>query len=137
ITDGLPSIYGDAERVRQIVTNLADNAYKYSPENSTVTINLQEVEGAVQLDVVDQGIGIFPDEQEKIFERFYRGENHLVMASAGTGLGLPIVRDLVEMHSGKIWVRSTGVPGEGSTFSCTLPLYELERETETLLLEEE
>jgi PAS domain S-box-containing protein len=129
IPDGLPSVYGDAERVRQIVTNLVDNAYKYSPEDSVVSITLLENEGEVQLDVIDQGIGIFPDEQEKIFERFYRGENHLVMATAGTGLGLPIVKELVEMHNGRIWVRSTGVPGEGSTFSCTLPQYELERET--------
>ena len=89
------------------------------------------------MDVVDQGIGIFPDEQDKIFERFYRGENHLVMATAGTGLGLPIVKELVEMHNGEIWVRSTGVPGDGSTFSITLPMYETERETETLQLEEE
>jgi PAS domain S-box-containing protein len=137
IPTNLPSVYGDAERVSQIVTNLVDNAYKYSPENSTVTINLHEVAGAVQLDVIDQGIGIFPDEQDKIFERFYRGENHLVMATSGTGLGLPIVKELVEMHNGEIWVRSTGVPGEGSTFSITLPIYELERETETLRIEEE
>jgi PAS domain S-box-containing protein len=129
IPDDLPTIYGDAERVRQIVTNLVDNAYKYSPEESMVTITLSENEGEVQLDVIDQGIGIFPDEHEKIFERFYRGENHLVMATAGTGLGLPIVKELVEMHNGRIWVRSTGVPGEGSTFSCTLPKYETERET--------
>jgi PAS domain S-box-containing protein len=129
IPDDLPSVYGDAERVRQIVTNLVDNACKYSPENSTVTLNLYPVDNSVQIDVIDQGIGIFPDEHDKIFERFYRGENHLVMATAGTGLGLPIVRELVEMHNGKIWVRSTGVPGEGSTFSCTLPQYEDERET--------
>ena len=137
VPETLPSIYGDAERVRQIVTNLVDNAYKYSPENSKVTINLFEADAVVQMDVIDEGIGIFPDEQDKIFERFYRGENHLVMATAGTGLGLPIVKELVEMHNGEIWVRSTGVPGDCSTFSITLPVYELERETETLRLEEE
>lgn len=121
--DNLPSIYGDTERVRQILTNLVDNAYKYSPENSRITINVVEHASEIQVDIIDQGIGIFPDEQTKIFERFYRGENHLVMAAAGTGLGLSIVKELVEMHNGRIWVKSAGVPGEGSTFSFTLPLY--------------
>jgi PAS domain S-box-containing protein len=123
IPDNLPSIYGDTERVRQIFSNLIDNAYRYSPENSTVKVNVAKTDSKIQVDIIDQGIGIFPDEQEKIFERFYRGENHLVMASAGTGLGLPIVKELIEMHNGQIWVTSTGVPGEGSTFSFTLPIY--------------
>ena len=120
----LSSIYGDTERIRQIISNLIDNAYKYAPENSTITINITEADNQIQVDIIDQGIGIFPDEQEKIFERFYRGENHLVMATAGTGLGLPIVKELVEMHSGKLWVSSSGIPKEGSTFSFTLPVYQ-------------
>ncbi|HKJ26585.1 MAG TPA: GAF domain-containing protein, partial [Anaerolineales bacterium] len=127
--DNLPSIYGDNERVRQIVTNLVDNAYKYSPEGSVVRLVVKELEDTIQVSVIDQGIGIFPDEHDKIFERFYRGENHLVMATAGTGLGLPIVKELVEMHNGRIWVTSSGVPGEGSAFSFTLPLYQSEKET--------
>jgi PAS domain S-box-containing protein len=127
--DNIPSIYGDIERVRQILTNLIDNAYKYSPENSLVQLVISRLEDTIQVAVIDQGIGIFPDEQEKIFERFYRGENHLVMATAGTGLGLPIVKELVEMHNGRIWVTSSGVPGEGSTFTFTLPLYQSEKET--------
>jgi GAF domain-containing protein len=131
IPDDLPSIYGDTERVRQIFTNLIDNAYRYSPENSTVKVNVSTTDSKVQVDIIDQGIGIFPDEQDKIFERFYRGENHLVMASAGTGLGLPIVKELIEMHSGEIWVTSTGVPGEGSTFSFTLPIYSENQEDTT------
>jgi PAS domain S-box-containing protein len=124
----LPSIYGDIERVRQIVSNLMDNAYKYSPENSNIVVRVSHERYSIQIDVVDEGIGIFPDEHDKIFERFYRGENHMVMDTPGTGLGLPIVKELVELHNGKIWVTSTGVPGEGSTFSITLPIYQTEQE---------
>ena len=124
----LPSVYGDIERMRQILTNLVDNAYKYSPDNSYVIIRLFQKDGEIQVDVKDHGIGIFPDDQDRVFERFYRGENYLVMASAGTGLGLPIVKELVEMHSGKIWLTSTGVPGDGSTFSFTIPIYNPEVE---------
>ena len=128
IPEDLPSVYGDLERVRQIVANLLDNAYKYSPENSTIVIRITQENSSVQVDIIDKGVGIFPDEHEKIFERFYRGENHMVMETAGTGLGLPIVKELVELHKGKIWLTSSGVPGEGSTFSFTLPIYQPEHE---------
>jgi signal transduction histidine kinase len=72
--------------------------------------------------VEDNGIGVRPDDQARLFDRFFRGEHPLVLAIPGTGLGLPIVRQLVEMHKGRIWMKSTGVPGEGSTFSFTLPI---------------
>jgi len=68
-------------------------------------------------------VGIAPDDQARVFERFFRGEHPLVLATPGTGLGLPIVRQLIEMHNGHIWMTSAGVPGEGSTFSFTLPIY--------------
>ncbi len=122
--DDLPSVYGDLERIRQILSNLVDNAYRYSPDNSQVRVHLRRINGDLQIDIIDQGIGIFPDDQDLIFERFYRGENHRVMATAGTGLGLPIVRELVEMHNGRIWVESSGAPGEGSKFSFTIPIYD-------------
>jgi len=77
----------------------------------------------VQVDVQDNGIGIKLEDQERVFERFHRGEHPLVLSTPGTGLGLPIVRQLVEMHNGRIWMKSSGVPGEGSTFSFTLPVY--------------
>ncbi len=128
IPEDLPSVYGDLERVRQIVANLMDNSYKYSPENSTIVVRALKQGNTIQLDLVDEGIGIYPDEQSKIFERFYRGEHQMVMETPGTGLGLPIVKELVELHKGKIWVTSSGVPGEGSTFSLTLPIYQLEQE---------
>ncbi|MFH1909417.1 MAG: ATP-binding protein, partial [Chloroflexota bacterium] len=128
----LPRVYGDLERVKQILGNLVVNAYHYTPENGRISIHLQTVDGEVQVDVVDNGcafgnhngIGIPPADQDCVFERFFRGEDPLVLATPGTGLGLSIVKQLVNMHKGRIWITSTGVPGEGSTFSFTLPLYQ-------------
>lgn len=121
----LPRVYGDLERVNQILGNMVVNAYHYTPENGRISIRLQTVDGEVQVDVVDNGIGIPPADQERVFERFFRGEDPLVLATPGTGLGLSIVKQLVKMHKGRIWITSTGVPGEGSTFSFTLPLYQV------------
>jgi signal transduction histidine kinase len=122
----LPPVIGDSERVRQILGNLVDNAYHYTPENGTITVHIHKPNGAheVQVDVKDTGVGISLSDQSRVFDRFYRGEHPLVLATPGTGLGLSIVKELVEMHKGRIWVKSTGVPGEGCTFSFTLPIYE-------------
>jgi signal transduction histidine kinase len=123
----LPRVLGDVERVRQIMANLVYNAYHYTPENGTIHVNIHTVNGAeVQVDVIDNGVGIAADDQDRIFERFYRGEHPLVLATPGTGLGLSIVRQLVEMHNGKMWMTSKGVQGEGSTFSFTLPTFKNE-----------
>jgi len=84
------------------------------------------VEGEIQVDIKDTGIGIHPGDQHRIFERFYRGEDPLVLATAGTGLGLAIARNLIEMHQGRIWFKSSGLTGEGSTFSFTLPVFQNE-----------
>jgi len=121
----LPPVYGDSERVRQILSNLVDNAYHYTPENGTITVHLHQLNGGheVQVDVVDNGVGIALSDQARVFERFYRGEDPLVLATPGTGLGLSIVKEVVEMHKGRIWLTSLGIPGEGSTFSFTLPVY--------------
>jgi signal transduction histidine kinase len=116
-------VIGDRERIRQIMGNLVDNAFNYTPSNGTIRINIQQQNGEMQVDVQDNGVGIAPEVQPRVFERFFRGEHPLVLATPGTGLGLPIVRQLVEMHNGRIWMNSTGVPGEGSTFSFTLPIY--------------
>jgi PAS domain S-box-containing protein len=118
----LPRVLGDPERVRQIIVNLMDNAYHYTPENGTIKIHMQILNGKeIQVDVEDNGVGIPVQDQSRIFERFHRGEHPLVLATPGTGLGLPIVRQLVEMHNGRIWMNSRGIPGEGSVFSFTLP----------------
>lgn len=119
----LPLVQGDGTRVRQIISNLVNNAYNYTPENGAILVNIRPEQDDVQVDVQDSGIGIKVEDQGRVFERFYRGEHPLVLATPGTGLGLPIVRQLVEMHNGRIWMKSTGVPGEGSTFSFTLPIY--------------
>ncbi|MBK9602694.1 MAG: GAF domain-containing protein [Anaerolineales bacterium] len=118
----MPQVMGDSDRVRQIIGNLVDNAFNYTPSNGTIRVNIQRKENEIQVDVQDNGVGIAPQDQARIFDRFFRGEHPLVLATPGTGLGLPIVRQLVEMHSGRIWMTSTGVPGEGSTFSFTLPI---------------
>ncbi len=122
----LPFVYGDVERVRQIMANVVYNAYHYTPENGTIKVSIQSLNGGheVQVDVEDNGIGIALDDQERIFQRFYRGEHPLVLATPGTGLGLSIVKQIVEMHNGRIWMKSNGVPGQGSTFSFTLPVHE-------------
>ncbi|MEO8356666.1 MAG: GAF domain-containing protein [Chloroflexota bacterium] len=122
----LPRVYGDVERVRQVLANLVDNAYHYTPENGTIIVHVRALNGGreVQVDVRDNGIGISLEDQDRVFQRFYRGEHPLVLATPGTGLGLSIVKQIVDMHKGRIWMKSTGVPGEGSTFSFTLPVYE-------------
>ncbi|MBI4926151.1 MAG: GAF domain-containing protein, partial [Anaerolineae bacterium] len=117
----LPPVLGDVERIRQVIANLAVNGYNYSLPNGKVRVRIHANDGDVQVDVVDHGIGIRPDEQERIFERFYRGEDPLVLATAGTGLGLAVARTLVSMHNGKLWFTSSGLRGEGSVFSFTLP----------------
>jgi PAS domain S-box-containing protein len=120
----LPRVHGDAERVRQILGNLLENSYRYTPEKGCITVRLLPLDGEIQADVIDNGVGVLPADQARIFERFFRGDNPLVLATAGTGLGLPIVKQLVNMHKGRIWMKSSGVAGEGSIFSFTLPLHQ-------------
>lgn len=122
----LPKVTGDATRIRQVLMNLVNNGYNYSPENGRVVIRMHPEDGKVQVDVIDHGIGIGVKDQARIFERFYRGEDPLVLATAGTGLGLAISKILIEMHHGRIWFYSSGVRGEGSVFSFTLPVKQSE-----------
>ncbi len=116
-----PPVLADRERLTQIVTNLADNAFTYTNPGGTITMSAYCDSEAVQVSVKDTGIGLSEEEQERIFERFYRGEDPLVLGSAGTGLGLSIVQRLVEMHGGRIWAESAG-QGQGSTFHLRLKL---------------
>jgi len=123
VPSDLPRVQGDEERLRQILANLISNAYYYTPANGHIHIQARSLGDDIQVDVKDDGIGINEEEQERVFERFYRGEDPLVIATAGTGLGLSIVQQLIELHGGRIWVKSDGIPGKGSTFSFTLPIF--------------
>jgi PAS domain S-box-containing protein len=123
IPPDLPFAFGDLERVRQIFDNLLENAYQYTLPAGKIALRIRQLGPDIQVDVEDNGIGIHPNEQPRIFERFYRGEDPLVLENSGTGLGLSIVRHLVEMHHGRIWLESTGLRGEGSKFSFTIPAY--------------
>jgi signal transduction histidine kinase len=120
----LPMVNADEEKIRQVIMNLISNAFHYTPEGGRVCIRLKQNGHKVQVDVEDNGIGISEENRERIFERFYRGDHPFVLATAGTGLGLAISKILVEVHGGRIWFESSGIPGEGSVFSLTLPINE-------------
>ena len=112
-------VTGDRDRIRQIVTNLIDNAAKYSGEGGTITISVEEHDGYVRLSVADEGIGIPSTEQEAIFEKFYRVDPEQTRGGGGTGLGLYISRELARRMNGEIFVDSE--PSHGSTFVLELP----------------
>ncbi len=119
IPDNLIAVEGDSDRITQIITNLVSNAYQYTNDGGSVTVRANNKDSGIQIDVVDTGIGISKEEQNQIFDRFFRGDDPLVMKAAGTGLGLSIVQSLVEMHHGKVWLESE--KGVGTTFSFWLP----------------
>ena len=112
------TVYGDKERLTQVMTNLIDNAIKYNSENGVVTIALVKDTGIVRVSVSDNGIGIPPEHQPRIFERFYRVDKDRSRAVGGTGLGLAIVKHILEAHSSPITLRSE--TGLGTTISFEL-----------------
>jgi PAS domain S-box-containing protein len=115
-----PAIRGDERRLEQVFANLLSNAIKYSPGGGQIEIGGEVVDEGVQVSVSDEGVCLTPEQQKNVFERFYRVDNALTRETQGVGLGLYIVRSLVEAHGGRVWVESE--PGQGTTFSFTLPL---------------
>lgn len=113
-------IQGTEEGLDRIFVNLIGNAIKYTPPGGSVTVSARAVEGQAQVRVSDTGIGIPPEALPNLFREFYRAPNAKKMAEAGTGLGLVIVKDLVERFGGRISVES--VEGQGTTFTVTFPL---------------
>jgi two-component system, OmpR family, phosphate regulon sensor histidine kinase PhoR len=115
----LPAAIGDPDKARQVLTNLVDNAIKYSPDGGKVELDLGLDRGKMRVAVHDEGLGIPPGERERVFEKFYRLDPHLTRGIGGTGLGLYISRELVRRMHGEIWVESQ--EGVGSTFYVELP----------------
>jgi signal transduction histidine kinase len=120
LADGLPELEVDEEALGQALINLINNAIKYSRDEKHIGISLRRDGERIRLEVRDRGIGIAKSEQKKIFEKFYRAEDSLVHTTKGSGLGLPLVRHIVEAHGGEIEV--TSAPGKGSTFALLLPV---------------
>jgi len=113
----------DPTRLEQILVNVLNNAAKYTPLKGTISVNVVEERGEVVLRVRDTGIGISPEMLPHIFELFTQGDQSLAHTSGGLGVGLTLVRRLVELHGGRIWAHSDG-PGRGSEFTIRLPLGE-------------
>src|SRR5262245_3206470 len=115
-------VSGDANRLQQVIWNLLSNAIKFTPRGGQVTVGVARVDSQAQIQVVDSGRGIDPAFLPHIFERFRQADSSTTRSEGGLGLGLAIVRHLVELHGGTVGAESTGV-GQGSTFTVRLPLH--------------
>ncbi len=121
LPDAVPAVTADRDRIKQVMLNLLSNAAKFcDAEQGLVAVELGVVDGALRVDVRDNGPGIGPEEQQQIFEKFRQGGDGVTGRPKGTGLGLPICREIVAYLGGELWVESE--PGRGATFSFTLPL---------------
>ena len=116
----LGTIMGDRDKLTQVLANLLNNAVKYSPNGGEIVVSTRVEGTAAHLVVRDHGMGIPNEALESIFERYGRVESRATRYIRGTGLGLPIVRQIVQLHGGTVWAEST--VGEGSVFHVTLPI---------------
>jgi signal transduction histidine kinase len=120
IEEGVPDLDMDRDAMRQVLFNLLDNAVKFSGDNKKVEVSVYNVNHSVIIQVKDLGVGIDDDEKEKVFEKFYRGNSAVVHSIKGTGLGLAMVKHIVEAHNGQIQVKQD--PGWSTVFEIRLPI---------------
>jgi signal transduction histidine kinase len=118
VASDVGTIEADERKVKQILYNLLSNAVKFTPDGGRVAISVRVENGDVRIEVRDTGIGVAPDDQERIFEEFRQVGRE--RSREGTGLGLTLTKRFVELHGGRIWLEST--PGKGSTFTFILPM---------------
>lgn len=118
--ENLPQVFGVGRALFEVFMNLVSNAVKYTPDGGQITVSARPLAGGVEVSVADNGFGLKPEDQERVFQRFYRVKDAQTRQIVGTGLGLPIVKKVVEDHQGSITVESE--PGKGSTFTVRLPL---------------
>ncbi len=118
-TEPLPAANGDRLRIGQVIDNLVSNALKFTPAGGTVEVRAYPYHSAVRIEVADTGMGIAEDEQEQLFERFFRTARAQEQAIPGVGLGLSISKAIVEAHGGRVSVAS--IEGAGTTFFVDLP----------------
>jgi len=123
----LPPVVADQRKIKQVMYNLLSNAAKFTPNGGSITVRAACENNScvppnsnIVISVEDTGIGIDPDHQERIFGAFEQVDSSYARQQQGTGLGLALTKQIVEMHGGRVWLVST--PGEGSTFSFSLPL---------------
>ena len=119
MADGLPDIYADPGKIKQLLLNLVGNAIKFTPEGGTITIGAELKDSCFALSITDTGIGIKPEDRERIFQEFQQGEGSTSREYEGTGLGLTLTRKLTEMHGGKLELESE--EGKGSRFTAYIP----------------
>ncbi|BAY74886.1 PAS/PAC sensor hybrid histidine kinase [Nostoc linckia NIES-25] len=126
----LPQVIGDRNRLLQVLINLISNAIKFT-ESGSITCRIKQQNNAICISVIDTGLGIASEDQPKVFEKFRQVGDTLTDKPKGTGLGLPICKQIVEHHGGRIWVDSE--LGKGSTFSFIIPIYTSDRKSSAKL----
>jgi len=120
VEEGLPPVHADKTKIRQVLFNLLSNSNKFTPDGGKLKVEAVKDGDWCQVSVIDNGIGIKREEQERIFEPFYQADEPLTEERSGTGLGLTVAKQIVEKHGGRIWVESEC--GKGSKFTFTLPV---------------
>jgi len=121
IPEDLPDVEADELKVKQIIFNLLSNAVKFNPEGGQIGMRAKKIDSEIEVEVWDTGIGIAPENMEKIFEGFFRVDTPYSRVTEGTGLGLPLSKKLIELHGGRLLVESAGLD-KGTSVRFTLPI---------------